>query len=198
MFVLHTRKLQSLSFLIWFSSFWELLCLAFAPHLLTPSNHKWWCIHDDVIKWKDFPRYWPFVRRIHRSPVNSPHKGRWRRPLMFSLICAWIDGWANSHEGGDLRRHRVHYNVILMMLGPNLTPLSWQYLPYYASFYTYIYICVCVCVDFMKLKIFNIIFYLCKIILIHSVSLHGSSKRNEISHRYATATPNPHRFIFCG
>ena len=28
---------------------------------------------DDVIKWKHFPRYWPFVRGIHRSPVNSPH-----------------------------------------------------------------------------------------------------------------------------
>ena len=45
-------------------------------------------IHDDVIKWKDFPRYWPFVRGIHRSPVNSPHKGQWRGALMFSLICA--------------------------------------------------------------------------------------------------------------
>ena len=32
-------------------------------------------LHDDVIKWKHFPRYWPFVRGIHRSPVNSPHKG---------------------------------------------------------------------------------------------------------------------------
>ena len=30
--------------------------------------------HDDVIKWNHFPRYWPFVRGIHRSPVNSPHK----------------------------------------------------------------------------------------------------------------------------
>ena len=30
--------------------------------------------HDDVIKWKHFPRNWPFVRGIHRSPVNSPHK----------------------------------------------------------------------------------------------------------------------------
>ena len=28
--------------------------------------------HDDVIKWKHFPCYWPFVRGIHRSPVNSP------------------------------------------------------------------------------------------------------------------------------
>ena len=24
-------------------------------------------VHDDVIKWKHFPRYWPFVRGIHRS-----------------------------------------------------------------------------------------------------------------------------------
>ena len=44
--------------------------------------------HDDVIKWKHFPRYWPFVRGIHRSPVNSPHKGQWREALVFSLICA--------------------------------------------------------------------------------------------------------------
>ena len=43
--------------------------------------------HDDVIKWKHYPRYWPFVRGIHRSPVNSPHKGQWRGALMFSLIC---------------------------------------------------------------------------------------------------------------
>ena len=33
-------------------------------------------LHDDVIKWKHFPRYWPFVRGIHRSPVNSQHKGQ--------------------------------------------------------------------------------------------------------------------------
>ena len=39
--------------------------------------------HDDVIKWKHFPRYRPFVRGIHRSPVISPHKGQWRGALMF-------------------------------------------------------------------------------------------------------------------
>ena len=44
--------------------------------------------HDDVIKWKHFPRYWPFVPGIHRSPVNSPHKGQCRGAVMFSLICA--------------------------------------------------------------------------------------------------------------
>ena len=46
------------------------------------------CTHDDVIKWKHFPRYWPFVRGIHRCPVNSPHKGQWRGALMLSVICA--------------------------------------------------------------------------------------------------------------
>ena len=29
--------------------------------------------HADVIKWKHFPRYWPFVRGIHRWRMNSPH-----------------------------------------------------------------------------------------------------------------------------
>ena len=70
--------------------------------------------HDDVIKWKYFPRYWPFVRGIHRSPVNSPHKCQWRGALMFSLICAWIDGWVNNPEAGDLRRYRAHYDVTVM------------------------------------------------------------------------------------
>ena len=61
-------------------------------------------IHDHVIKWKHFPRYWPFVRGIHRSTVNSPHKGQWRGALVFSLICAWINAWVNNREAGDLRR----------------------------------------------------------------------------------------------
>ena len=71
-------------------------------------------LHDDVIKWKHFPRYWPFARGIHRSPVNSPHKGQWRGALMFSLICVWINGWVNNHEAGDLRRYRAHYDVNVM------------------------------------------------------------------------------------
>ena len=76
--------------------------------------------HDDVIKWKHFPRNWPFVRGIHRSPVNSPHKGQWRGALKFSLICAWINDWVNNREAGDLRRHRTHYDVIVMKKSKHL------------------------------------------------------------------------------
>ena len=32
---------------------------------------------------------------------------------MFSLICAWINGWVNNGKAADLRRHCVHYDVTL-------------------------------------------------------------------------------------
>ena len=61
-------------------------------------------------KWKHFPRYWPFVRGIHRFPMNSPHKDQWRG----TLIWARINGWVTDGEAGDLRCHRSHYYVIVM------------------------------------------------------------------------------------
>ena len=73
-------------------------------------------LHDNVIKWKHFPRYWPFVRGSHRSPLNSSHKGQWRGALMFSLIYALINGWVNNRGAGDLRRHRPHYWHALLAL----------------------------------------------------------------------------------
>ena len=69
--------------------------------------------HDGVVKWK----YFRVTGHLcgHRSPVNSQHKGQWRAALMFSLNCAWIKGWVNTREAGDLRRHRAHYDVIVMI-----------------------------------------------------------------------------------
>ena len=64
----------------------------------TPLKRQCPHFHDDVIKWKHFSCYRPFVRGIHRSPVNSPNKGQWRGALMFSLICAWTNGWANNRD----------------------------------------------------------------------------------------------------
>ena len=71
-------------------------------------------MHDDVIKWKHFPRYWPFVPGIHRSRWIPLHKGQWRGALIFSMICAWTNDWVNNCEAGDLRRHRGHYDANVM------------------------------------------------------------------------------------
>ena len=49
-------------------------------------------------------------------PVNSPHKGQWRGALMFSLIYTRINGWVKNVEAGDLRRHRIHYDVTVMSM----------------------------------------------------------------------------------
>ena len=59
--------------------------------------------HDDVIKWKHFPRYWPMCGEF------SAHKA-----LKCSLICAWTNGWVNNRAAGDLKRHRAHYDVTVM------------------------------------------------------------------------------------
>ena len=72
--------------------------------------------HYDIIKWKHFPRYWPFVRGIHHRPENSLHKCQWHGTLMFSLICAWTNGWVNTRDAGDLRHHRARYDVNVMNL----------------------------------------------------------------------------------
>ena len=73
--------------------------------------------NDDIIKWKHFPRYWPFVRGIHQSPVNSPHKGQWRRALTFSylhpnkrLSKQWW-GWWFETPSCPLWRHRNGCNA---------------------------------------------------------------------------------------
>ena len=103
----------------------NLQCQALFELLTAPLKRSMWSFvgtrnrslahfrRDNVIKWKHLPRYWLFVWRFHRSP-NSPHKGQWRGALMFSLICAWINNWVINRKAGDLRRHRAHYDVIVM------------------------------------------------------------------------------------
>ena len=62
-------------------------------------------------------------------PVTGgfPHKGQWRRALMFSLICASTNGWSNNGDTGDLRHHRAHYDVAVMvpLITVNWPMFSW-------------------------------------------------------------------------
>ena len=62
----------------------------------------------------------------------SPRKDQWRGALIFSLICAWRNGWANNRGAGDLRRHRAHYEVTVMIV----LSLYWLVLLYSQSRHT--------------------------------------------------------------
>ena len=76
----------------------------------TPGYGEPWWRHQ----METFSTLLAFARGIHRSPLNSPHKGQWHGALMVFFICVWINGWVNNREAGDLRRHRAHYDVIVM------------------------------------------------------------------------------------
>ena len=70
--------------------------LMYWVYLSTTISHQitsftWWRHQMET-----FPRYWPFVRGIHRSPVKSPHKGQSRGALMGFFICGWSHGWVNN------------------------------------------------------------------------------------------------------
>ena len=90
--------------------------------------------HDDVIKWKHFPRYWPFVRGIHRSAVDSPHIGRWRGTLIFFLICTRTNGWLNNRDAGDLRHNHTRYDTIAMFPAVQVDVMIRIHSPCYWSF----------------------------------------------------------------
>ena len=62
---------------------WLILFFLTLPNSITS---QWATSYDDVIKWKRILRYWSFVRGIHRSPMNSPHKGQWRGALFFFVF----------------------------------------------------------------------------------------------------------------
>ena len=66
--------------------------------------------HDDVMEWKHFPRYWPFVRGIHRSRWIPRIKTSEAELLFIFFIFVWINSWVNNREAGDLRHHGAHYD----------------------------------------------------------------------------------------
>ena len=51
-------------------------------------------LHDDVIKWKHFPRYWPFVWGIHRPFVWGIHRSRWIPRTKASDAGLWCFLWS--------------------------------------------------------------------------------------------------------
>ena len=78
------------------------------PHSSPMSEcwHRWVTYYCDVMIWKHFPHYWPFVRRIHRSPANQT--GPVMRRFGFHFVLRWTRFWTSNAMTGDLRRLGAH------------------------------------------------------------------------------------------
>ena len=77
------------------------------------DEDQFWTYHGDVINGSIL-----FVTGLcaWNPPVTEkfPHKIPWRGALMFSMICAWTNGWVINRDAGNLIRHRAHYDVSIL------------------------------------------------------------------------------------
>ena len=83
------------------------VCLTYISTDRCIYTHYTFDCDDEVMTWRCYLHYWPFVRGIHWYPVDSPHKGTgtwWipltkgqsSRDLKFSILLAWIIFLINS------------------------------------------------------------------------------------------------------
>ena len=73
--------------------------------------------HDDVSRWKHFPRYWHFVRGpLVTSRYPPLTKASDAELWCCFFICTWTNGSASNRDAGDLRRNRAHYGVTVMKI----------------------------------------------------------------------------------
>ena len=114
----------------WSPTIWDtmthMLCHC---HVTFPQTKGINLNRDVVIKWKHF--------RV-TGPLCGEFIGHWWIPLtkasgvellVFSLICAWTNGWVNNRYAGDLRRHRAHWCVTVMISSLLQVPLTTGYNP---------------------------------------------------------------------
>ena len=83
------------------------------PHLDHPSYKKWRCswLHDDVTDQMETFSALLALCEVPTVTGGFPHKGQWRGAL--------ISAWTNNRDAGDLRHHRVHHDVTVMLDNPS-------------------------------------------------------------------------------
>ena len=92
--------------------------------VITFSTYVWIC-HRHISWWcreiKTFSALLVICAGDSPVPGEFPAQSQWRGALMFSLICVWTNGSVNNREAGGLRRHRAHYDVIVMVASISYT-----------------------------------------------------------------------------
>ena len=107
---------------------WVSLIFARLWNIPTCWKNIWWRVnstvavhslaHGDVIKWKIFPRYWPFVRGFHRLPAITLTKPmtqkfdvffdlRLNKRLRKQSRCRWFETpspslWRHCNDTGNI------------------------------------------------------------------------------------------------
>ena len=108
-------------------------------------------IYDDIIKWKHFRATGPLCVESRWIPCTKVSDAElW----CFLWICAWINRWVTNREAGDLKRHRAHYDVIVMYVyRPDIiqnsvwsSQISWNFRPSARKFnLSYLSMPACIC-----------------------------------------------------
>ena len=82
------------------------------------------CLYKEMYKTEGGSSWWRNQMDTFSAwPVNFPPKGQRCGALMFSFICALINGWVKNREAGDLRCHRAHYDISLYSCPFHCTPI---------------------------------------------------------------------------
>ena len=100
---------------VWIFCQWT-RCLKF---MLPETQYISWNIHTLDLVVLHFPRNWPVVRGMASCAGNSPVTGELpaQKPVTRSFAVFFdlrLNKRVNNREAGDLRRHRGHYDVIVI------------------------------------------------------------------------------------
>ena len=89
------------------------------------SWHRWLVIQQGISRNSAITMTssdWKIFRITGLYEGNQPVTGGFlsqrpeTRSFDVSLICAWTNGWANNRDGDDLKHHRAHYDVTVIMM----------------------------------------------------------------------------------
>ena len=91
--------------------------------------------HDEVMTWECFPHYWPFVRGIHQSLVDCPHKGSVIKGNTFHITDPlWgestSDWWIALTKGQWFREFKLLFVESLNRLLNKQSSCQWLKIPW--------------------------------------------------------------------
>ena len=104
----------------WVADTLVIVGIALCGYSSKPVTRKPFASHDVMVRMDWQHRSWWRHQIDTFSALLAICAGNTQRPVtrsffMSSLICTWINGWGNNREAGDLKRHRPHYDVRVML-----------------------------------------------------------------------------------